>query len=171
VTVPWFLLPPPHHSLDNAKIISITSINAYDPLFVKPSWRLALEVDTLRDRDCNYCNSFKGNIGGGLSHRPKYFSPLLLFSFVDVKAEFSGDLDKDYRLGGDVELGAYYDLTENWKVKLFGAYQLFVMGDDNDFFTAGFESRLALSQDLDVRFEYQRHDHNDEVTFSFNLYF
>jgi hypothetical protein len=158
-------------TLDRAKILAITAINPYDPLFAKPSWRLALEIDTLRDRDCNYCNSFKGNFGGGLSYRPKYFSPLLLYSFVDVKTEFSGDLDKDYRLGGDVEIGAFYDLSENWKIKLFGAYQVFVLGDDNDFFAAGFESRFALSQNLDIRFEYQRHDRNNEGIFALNYYF
>ncbi len=158
-------------TLDRVKILAITAINPYDPLFVKPSWRLTLEVDTLRDRDCNYCNSFKGNFGGGFSYRPKHFSPLLLFSFVDVKTEFSGDLKEDYRFGGDVEIGAYYDFSEHWKIKIFGAYQMFVLGDNKDFFTAGLETRYSLSQNLDVRLEVQRHDRNNEGTFSLNVYF
>ncbi len=157
--------------LDRAKILSITSLNPYDPLFVKPSWRLALEVDTLRDHDCNYCNSYKGSYGRGISYRPEYFSPLLLFSFVDLKTEFSGNLQQNYRLGGDAEIGLFYDITENIKVKMASSYQVFVFGDSKRFFTSHLETRYSLSQDLDLRLELNRYDHNNEGIFAVNVYF
>jgi uncharacterized protein DUF4105 len=157
--------------LDRARVLAITAMNPYDPLFVKPSWRMALEVDTLRDRDCNYCNSYKSNFGSGLSYRPEYFSPLLLFSFVDLKTEFSGHLKNDYRFGGDVEIGAFYDITEDWKIKIAGGYQAFVLGDTKDFFTTNFEARHSLSQNFDLRLEHNRYDQNYETILAVNFYF
>tara|TARA_R110002073_G_scaffold31157_4_gene95890 strand:- start:5795 stop:7738 length:1944 start_codon:yes stop_codon:yes gene_type:complete len=157
--------------LDRAKILAITAINPYDPLFAKPSWRMVLEIDTLRDVDCKYCNSYKASFGSGFSYRSEYFSPLLLFSFVDVKTEFSGDLNQDYRLGGDAEIGAFYDFSENWKIKVLGSYQVFILGDSKKFFTSSFETRYSILQDLDVRLEHNRYDRKSDTIFSVNVYF
>ena len=157
--------------LDQAKILSITALNPYDPLFTKPSWRTDVEIDTLRDHDCNYCNSFKANYGRGISYRPDFFSPLLLFSFIDLKTEFSSHLKQSYRLGGDVEIGAFYDVSKNLRVKLAGSYQVFILGESKLFFTSHFITRYALSQDLDLRLELNRYDHNHEGIFSVNYFF
>lgn len=157
--------------LDQAKILSITALNPYDPLFVKPSWRVDLEIDTLRDRNCNYCNSFKANYGRGISYRPDFFSPLLLFSFIDLKTELSSDLKQNYRLGGDIEMGAFYDMSKNLRVKLAGSYQVFILGESKHFFTSHFITRYAPSQDFDLRLELNRYDHNHEGIFSINYFF
>ncbi|SEL52763.1 DUF4105 domain-containing protein [Nitrosovibrio tenuis] len=157
--------------LDQAKLLSITSLNPYDSLFAKSSWRVDVGIDTLRDRNCNYCNSFKATYGRGISYRPDFFSPLLLYSFVDLKAEFSGDLKQYSRVGGDAEVGAYYDITENLRIKLAGSYQVFVVGESKRFFTSHFITRYALSQDLDMRLELNRYDHNNEGIFSVNYFF
>jgi hypothetical protein len=157
--------------LDRANILSITSHSPYDPLFGKSSWRGSLEIDTLRDRDCHYCNSLKGFYGRGVSYRPDFFSPLLLFSFIDLKAEFSGHLQQNYRLGGDLEAGAYYDISENLRVKIAGSYQVFLLGESKHFFTTHFKTRYALSQELDLRLEFNRFDHNHEGILSVNYYF
>ena len=157
--------------LDQAKLLSITSFNPYDPLFARTSWRGEIEIDTLRDRDCHYCNSFKGSYGRGMAYRPQFFSPLLLFSFIDVKTEFSPHLNQNYRLGGDVEVGAYYDITDNLRVKLAGSYQVFFLGESKRFFTAQFLTRYAIAQDLDIRMELNRYDHNHEGIFAINYFF
>jgi hypothetical protein len=157
--------------LDQAKFLSITSFNPYDPLFAKLSWRADVGIDTLRDRNCGYCNSIKGSYGRGLSYRPGFFSPLLLFSFIDVKTDISDHLKQYYRLGGDAEVGAYYDITENLRIKLSGSYEIFFLGETKRFFTAHFITRYALSQNLDVRVELNRYDHNNEGVFSANYFF
>ncbi|MDR4517437.1 MAG: DUF4105 domain-containing protein [Nitrosomonas sp.] len=157
--------------LDQARLLSITALNPYDSLFFKPSWRLDFSVDTLRDRDCNYCNAFAGSYGRGISYRPAFFSPLLLFSFVDVRTDFSGNLKRDYRLGGDVEMGAYYDFNDQLRIKLAGSYRVFVLGEHKRFFTSHFVTRYAFTQDLDMRLEFNRYDHNNEGILAFNYYF
>jgi hypothetical protein len=157
--------------LDQAKFLSITSLNPYDPLFPKSSWRADVGIDTLRDRRCGYCNSLKGSYGRGVSYRPDFFSPLLLYSFLDLKAEVSDHLRQNYRLGGDAEVGVYYDVTENLRVKFAGSYDVFVLGESKRFFSAHFITRYALSRDLDVRLEWNRYDHNNEGIFSANYFF
>lgn len=157
--------------MDQARFLSITALNPYDPLFFKPSWRVNFSIDTLRDRDCNYCNAMTGSYGKGIAYRPAFFSPLLLFSFMDLKADFSSHLKKDYRFGSDVEIGAYYDFNPHLKIKLAGSYQVFVLGEQKQFFTTHVTTRYALSQNLDMRLEYNRYDHNNEGIFAVNYYF
>lgn len=157
--------------LDQAKLLSITSFNPYDPLFVRTSWRGEVEIDTLRDRDCHYCNVFRGSYGRGMAYRPAFFSPLLLFSFIDVKTEFSPHLNQNYRLGGDIEVGAYYDVTDNLRIKFAGSYQIYFLGESKRFFTAHWLTRYALAQDLDIRMELNRYDHNHEGIVSINYFF
>ena len=157
--------------LDQGKFLAITALTPYDPLFNKFSWRLDTGIDTLRDHDCNYCNVFRGSYGRGLSYRPNFFSPLLLFSFVDVKAEISKGLKDYYRLGGDIEIGVFYDVTQNWRIKLSGSYQIFLLGETKLFFTSQFVTRYSITQDLDARIELNRYDHNNEGILSFNYFF
>ena len=106
-----------------------------------------------------------------MAYRPQFFSPLLLFSFIDVKTEFSPHLNQNYRLGGDVEVGAYYDVTDNLRIKLAGSYQVFFLGESKRFFTAQFLTRYAIAQDLDIRMELNRYDHNHEGIFAINYFF
>src|SRR5690606_28580131 len=142
--------------LDQAKLLSITALNPWDSLFAKASWRGEVAIDTLRDRDCGHCNSFRASYGRGVSYRPDFFSPLLLFSFIDLKTEFSHHLKQDYRLGGDAEAGMYYDMNDNLRIKFAGSYQVFFLGESKRFFTAHFATRYAVSQDLDLRVELNR---------------
>jgi len=157
--------------LERAHLLGITSLNAYDPLFAKPSWRLGLLVDTMKDFDCPSCNSFRSHFGMGAAYRPVYFSPLLLYGFIDAEAEFADKLEDTYRLGGDGELGGRRDLGEHWKIGMKGAYKYCPLGDDKGFFTAAFEQRFSLSRDLDLRLEYRRSDDHNEGVLALNFYF
>lgn len=157
--------------VDKAKLLGITKLNPHDPLYIQPSWRLDLGVDVLRDIDCQYCNSFRGDFGMGYSYRPQFFSSFLIFGFLDVESEFSGRLDESYRLGAKAEIGAFVELTENWKIQITGGYKNFFFGDEKDFFTASLNQRASISQNIDLRFEFHRHDQNNEGVFGVNFYF
>ncbi len=157
--------------IDRATILGITSLSPIDPLFPKPSWRLNVGVDTLRDLDCTYCNSFRANFGVGASYRPRFFSPFLLYAFADADSDFSSRLDDGFRIGGVLEIGGYVDLTENWQVQIAGSYRNYFLGDEKNMFAATFAQRYSLSQNFDVRLEYNRYDENDEGILSANFYF
>lgn len=96
---------------------------------------------------------------------------MLLYTFADLKAEFSDHLKQNFRLGGDAEVGMYFDVTENWRIKLAGSYQIFLLGESKRFFTTHLVTRYALSQDLDLRLELNRYDQNNEGILSFNYFF
>ncbi|SNX60171.1 protein of unknown function [Nitrosomonas ureae] len=160
-----------HVRLDQVKFLSITALNPYDSLFIKPSWRINFSIDTLRDRDCNYCNAITGSYGRGMSYRPTFFSSLLLFSFLDLRTEFSNHLKQDYRFGGSMEAGAYYDFNSHLRIKFSGSYRTFFLGEHKHFFTSHVVTRYAYSQNLDMRLEFNRYDNNTESIFAINYYF
>ena len=88
-----------------------------------------------------------------------------------MRTEFSGNLKRDYRFGGDVEMGAYYDFNDHLRIKLAGSYRAFVLGEHKRFFTSHFVTRYAITQDMDMRLEFNRYDHNHEAIFAVNYYF
>ena len=157
--------------LDNLKLIDIISLTPFNPLFAKKSWALSIEVDTLKDLDCDFCNSFKTSFGIGLSFRPSYLSPFLLYSMANVEAEVSGHLESNYRLGGGGIAGGFIKITENWKAELRAEYLDFPLGHDSDYYKLNFNQRYSLSQNLDVRLELSNLANRKEWLASFNYYF
>ncbi|SEM76690.1 DUF4105 domain-containing protein [Nitrosomonas marina] len=157
--------------LDQARLLSITALNPYDPQFVKPSWRFDFSIDTLREQDCGYCNTVSGSYGRGIAYRPDFFSPILLFSFLDLKADVSSHLKQNYRFGGNAELGAFYNFNHRLRIRLAGSYRVYFLGDKKRFFTTHVVTRYALTQNLDMRMKYNRYDHNNESIFAVNYYF
>jgi len=157
--------------LDRLQLIDIVSLTPYDSLFKKKSWRFAIGVDTIKDFDCNFCNTFKTAYGLGLNYRPDYFSPLSVYGLVDLEFELGNNLESDYRVGGGGTLGLFYDLTEDWRVQVKANIIDFPVGHDSDYYKIAVNQRYALSQNLDLRLELERLDDKDTWLFSFNAYF
>jgi len=137
--------------IDSLKLIDIVSLTPYDPLFNKWSWKLNVGVDTLKDLDCGYCNSFKGNYGLGMSYQPRFFSPFIFYSLADLQMELSHDLDRWYRAGGGGTIGALIDLTHDWRIQINGDYLSFPLGQESHYYKASVNQRYSLSQNFDVR--------------------
>jgi len=159
------------YRVDRFKLIDIISLTPYDPIFAKPSWRLNLGVDTLRDRDCDFCNSFKGGGGIGYSYKPSFHSPFLIYSLLDAEAEASGHLENNFRVGAGVVAGTLVDISPDWRIHFSGEYKRFPLGADSEYWKASALTRFSLSQNLDVRLEYNRIKDKDEAIFSLNVFF
>ena len=159
------------YRLDSYRLIDIISLTPYDPIFTKPSWKLNLGFDTLRDIDCDHCNSFKGNGGYGYSYKSSRQSPFLFFAMVDVTGETSGHLEKNYRLGGGATGGVLIDFTEDWRLQISGDYKRFPLGHESETYQLSVRQRFSVAQNLDLRLEYRRIEHRDEGIFSVNVYF
>ncbi len=157
--------------VDRFRFLDIVSLTPYEPIFKKPSWKLNLGFDTIRDFDCGYCNSFKGNGGYGYSYKPGHKSPYILFVMAELEAETSGYLEDNYRAGGGVSGGMFIDFSEDWRLQLGGEYKRFPLGDESEYIRYDSKLRYSPHMDVDLRLEYQRVDHNDEGLFSVNLYF
>jgi uncharacterized protein DUF4105 len=157
--------------LDRLRFLDIISLTPYEPIFKKPSWKLNLGFDTIRDFDCDYCNSFKGNAGYGYSYKPNHKSPYILFIMAELEAETSGNLEDNYRAGGGVSGGMFIDFGENWRLQLGAEYKRFPLGDNSEYIRYDSKLRYSPHKDVDLRLEYQRFDQKDQGLFSINLYF
>jgi len=157
--------------VDRFKLIDIISFEPYEPIFAKRSWKLNLGVDTIRDFDCDYCNSFKGNAGTGYSYKTDYQSPFMVYLLAEIDGETSDQLEDDFRVGGGASLGTLIDLSDNWRIQLSAMYKRFPLGDSSEYFRYDAKMRYALDKDVDLRLEYLRIDHKDEGKLSLNIYF
>ena len=157
--------------LDQFRLLDIKSLTPYEPIFKKPSWKLNLGFDTIRDFDCNYCNSFKGNGGFGYSYKPDHNSPYILFIMAELEAETSGHLEDNHRAGGGVSGGMFVDFGENWRLQLGAEYKRFPLGDNSEYVRYDSKLRYSPHKDVDLRLEYQRFDQMDQGLFSVNIYF
>jgi hypothetical protein len=157
--------------MDRFRLLDIISLTPFEPIFKKPSWKLNLGFDTIRDLDCDYCNSFKGNGGFGYSYKPNTQSPYILFVMAELEAETSGHLDENHRAGGGVSGGMFINFGDDWRLHLGAEYKRFPLGNDSEYIR--YDSRLRYSphKDVDLRLEYRRFDHKDEGLFTVNLYF
>ena len=159
------------YRLDRLRLLDIVSLTPYEPIFKKPSWKLNLGFDTLRDFDCDYCNSFKGNAGFGYSYKPGHTSPYILFIMAELEAETSGHLNNNHRAGGGVSGGLFIDFGEDWRLQLGAEYKRFPLGHDSEYIRYDSKLRYSPHKDVDLRLEYQRFDRKDQGLFSVNIYF
>ena len=159
------------YRLDRLRLLDIVSLTPYEPIFKKPSWKINLGLDTIRDLDCDYCNSFKGNIGYGYSYKPNHESPYILFIMAEVEAETSGYLEENHRVGGGVSGGVFINFGEDWRLQLGAEYKRFPLGNTSEYVRYDSKLRYSPHKNVDLRLEYQRFDQKDQGLFSVNLFF
>jgi len=159
------------YRLDRLRFLDIVSLTPYEPIFKKPSWKVNLGFDTIRDLDCDYCNSFKGNVGYGYSYKPNHQSPYILFILAELEAETSGHLEDNHRAGGGVSGGMFIDFGEDWRLQLGAEYKRFPLGNTSEYVRYDSKLRYSPAKDVDLRLEYQRFDQKDQGLFSINLFF
>jgi hypothetical protein len=157
--------------VDRLRFLDIVSLTPYEPIFKRPSWKFNLGFDTIRDFDCDHCNSFKGNAGYGYSYQPSNKSPYILFVMAELEAETSGHLEDNHRAGGGVSGGTFIDFGKQWRLQLGAEYKRFPLGDDSEYIRYDSKLRYSPHKDVDLRLEYQRVDQNDQGLFTVNLYF
>ncbi|MGP0565758.1 MULTISPECIES: Lnb N-terminal periplasmic domain-containing protein [unclassified Nitrospina] len=157
--------------VERFQLLDIITLTPFEPIFKRPSWRVNLGFERVRDFDCEYCLAFGGTTGVGLTYEPGHDSPFLLFAMLEADAETSGSFDDNFRLGGGGTGGAFYTLNRDWRVFVGGEYKRFPMGHDSEVIEWTAQGRYRASQNVDVRLEYRRTGHTDEGVLSLNLYF
>lgn len=137
--------------IDTFKLIDLASLTPSDPLISRKSWTASVGMDTIRDLNCGYCNSFKANYSLGKAYSKGFFSPLLFYSLLDGELESSKQLKHDYRLGGGATLGLLYDLTPHWRIQISEKYLGFPWGHRSHYRHDSLAQRYSLSQNLELR--------------------
>ena len=157
--------------IDSLKLIDLASLTPYDPLLNKKSWTASVGIDTVKDLDCHYCNSFKGNYGIGRAYSGGFFSPVLAYSLINLELETSRRFDHDYRFGGGATLGTLYDITSNWRIQITGNYLGFPLGHESHYHKVSVEQRYSLSQNLEIRGGWDSLNNRGEWSLGVNYYF
>lgn len=157
--------------IDSLKVVDLASLVPHDPLLRKMSWTASIGIDTVKDLDCRYCNSFKGNYAFGRTYSGGMFSPVLAYALINIELETSRHFDHDYRLGGGATLGVMYDITGDWRVQVTGSYLGFPLGHESRYHRYSFAQRYTLSQNLDLRASWDSFKNRDEWSLGLNFYF
>ncbi|MFQ5559691.1 MAG: DUF4105 domain-containing protein [Nitrospinota bacterium] len=157
--------------LDKLSLIDIISLPTYTPLFKNRSWKFSAAVDTIKDLDCNLCNSFKTDYGMGLTNTIPLPVPLAFYSLLTVEVELSPKLRNTFRAGGGVTAGVLGNPDNAWRFQLKGQYLYFPVGHNSDYLKTTFAVRRSFNKDLDVRLQYNSLGRNDQFSISINSYF
>jgi len=157
--------------VERFQLLDIITLTPFEPIFKRPSWKMSLGFDRIRDLDCGYCLGFGGTSGGGLTYHPSWFSPFMAFALAEVDGQTSGHLDDNYRVGGGGSTGIFIDWGEDWRLLLGAEYKHFPLGHKSQFVKFTAQQRYAISQNVDLRLEYNRVEDTDEGILALNLYF
>lgn len=160
--------------VDSFKLVDIISLSPYDSVFKNKSWRLNFGIDTVKDLDCNLCNSFNINYGMGLTYQHSLNTPMLLYAFMDAEAEVSNELGKKYRIGGGATVGLLLPITDNWKFQAVADYRYFPLGFESSYGELAINQSYTIVKDFDVRIEFNSFNFsgwNEEWLFSVNYFF
>jgi hypothetical protein len=157
--------------IDSFKPIDIISLTPYDPLFKKKSWKLSVGVDTIKDEECGLCNSFRFNYGIGVTYKPSYRSPVLLYFLIAADGELARHLDEYYRVGGGGTLAMLLDVSDRWRLQVQGDYLNFPLGNESDYYRVSVNQRYSIGRNLDLRADVSRLNKKEELIFAVNYYF
>jgi hypothetical protein len=157
--------------IDSFRLLDVISLTPYDPLFEKKSWKLSVAVDTIKDEECNLCNSFKLNYGIGLTYKPSFFSPILFYSLIDFESELSSRLDEYYRAGGGGTAAILLDVSDHWRLQIAGDYLNFPLGHESDYYRISINQRYSIGRKLDLRANLSKLNDQEELMFAISYYF
>lgn len=103
--------------IDKAKYIDIKSINVYDPIEWKWSWRILLQSESLESSLCEGCYKHYGLGGFGAAYEI-INKKLLLYGYLLAKAQYSKALTKEFQIGPALESGLLLTLTPKLKSQI-----------------------------------------------------
>ena len=151
--------------------LNMISLAPLDSLFMAPSWKLNIGMNTIAHRGCQLCSNgnFNGGIGGAVeSHM---LGRELFFAFAEADANVSRAYEERHRIGGGGTIGVLADLSDRWKLMASGSYLRYALGEQSEDIRWSVGQRLSLTQNLALRTEYHHRSHDNDVLFTLHLYY
>ncbi|MDH4243749.1 MAG: hypothetical protein OEV38_08340, partial [Nitrospira sp.] len=157
--------------VERATLLNLLSLSPIDSVFLAPSWKLNIGMNTIRHNGCDLCSNgvFSGGIGGATEFQ--LLKREVLFGFADIEANVSKAYDEMHRVGGGGTVGMLADLTERWKIMATGSYVRFPFGDKSDEFRWFVGSRYTLSRNWALRIEYNHRHRDNDVMVGLHAFF
>ena len=161
--------------LSQLDLIRIESLDPFDPIFRKKSWKVRMGFET-RDftGEQDALVSFAGcGIGGAIRLREGAVASLL----GEVEGDFSRRYHSAYRIGGGVSVGITAEPVRGWRLQLEGRGIWGALGETREgpdlsaSLRQGFRIGRDLSLTADVSRSVTRRVQRTEGTLSLNRYF
>jgi len=158
--------------LERFTLANVMSLTPADALFLSPSWKVNVGMQTLRHNDCRYCTAGVANGGAGLTFETHLLKREYLFAFGELETTYSHAFDEKHRAGGGGTLGMMADLTDRWRLLASATYLRFPLGEKSDEVRWSVAQRYTLAKDAALRFEFNHRERRDnEALFTIHAYF
>jgi hypothetical protein len=157
--------------LERATLVNLLSLSPMDSLFLAPSWKINMGMNTIHFGDCQLCSNGVVNGGIGAAKESHWLKREVVFAFAEAEANYSRAYEENHRVGGGGTVGLMTDLTDRWKLVATGSYLQYALGDKSNDFRWFVGSRYTLSQNSALRLEYNHRDHDNDVLFTIQAFF
>jgi hypothetical protein len=158
--------------LERFTLANVMSLTPADALFVSPSWKVNVGMQTLRHNGCRYCTAGVANGGAGLTFETHFLKREYFFGFGELETTYSHAFEEKHRAGGGGTLGMMADLTDRWRLLASASYLRFALGERSDEVRWSVGQRYTLAKDAALRFEFNHRERRDnEALFTIHAYF
>ncbi|MFM8552259.1 MAG: DUF4105 domain-containing protein [Nitrospiraceae bacterium] len=163
----------PHNQtrLEKLTVANILSLAPLDREFTAPSWKVSAGWETVNRPGCGYCGNMNmnGGLGGAVENR--LWRRVVAFAFAEVDANWSHAYQENHRIGGGGTAGLLATLTDRWKLLATTTYLKYPLGYRSEDFRYFVGTRYTLSQNLALRFEFNRRYDDSEAVFYVQAFF
>jgi hypothetical protein len=111
------------------------------------------------------------NGGAGAAVETRLLARELFYVFIEADASYGNAYERNHRVGGGGTAGLLADLGRRWKIHLFVTALSFPLGERSSDIRSSLQQRMTLTQNLALRLELNRRDHQDEAIFTVHAYF
>lgn len=169
-----------YHEQNQVRIERLTvwnamSLSPIDRMFLSPSWKLNVGMDTVRQEragvSCRYCSNGNINIGGGGAIESHVLRHEMFFAMIEGDANVSAAYEEHHRVGAGGTVGMLAEVTDRWKVMMTSTYLRFPFGERGDEWRGSIQQRYTLTNNLAVRFEFNHRHKDTEGVLSLYAYF
>ncbi len=115
--------------VERATVLNILSLAPMDALFMSPSWKVNLGMQTIRHGGCELCSNWNFNTGAGrLDGAHIFFGVRCILHLPKPTRIIARRWDERHRIGGGGTAGMLADLTERWRILLSTSYLRYALG-------------------------------------------
>ncbi|TFG61220.1 MAG: DUF4105 domain-containing protein [Nitrospirales bacterium] len=152
-------------------LANVLSLAPIDSLFVSPSWKINVGMDTVKFHSCDLCSNGYLKTGAGGAMETHIFQREVFFLFGEFDANVSSAYDENYRVGGGMSGGVIATITNNWKWLLSAGYMGYLLGDRSDDIPISVGQRWTFAKNFAFRTTFTHHDQDNELLAVLHGYF
>ncbi len=150
---------------------NVLTLAPIDSLFVSPSWKIKVGMNTVKTSTCDLCSNGQFNAGVGGAVESRIFQREVFFLFGELDANISGAYDEHHRVGGGVSGGVMATITPSWKWLVSAGYLGYLFGDRSDDIPISVGQRWTFAKNFAFRATFTHHDSDNEILGMFHGYF